>query len=71
MIAKLITFTVGYFVLCNDLVYATNHTELLEEAVSCLVDYTAVESGNVLDSLNIKKRVIDTAQQQFDAKKGS
>ena len=69
MIAKLV-FVAGYFMLCSDLAYAANHTALLEEAVSCLVDYTAVESGNVLDSLNIKKRVIDSAQQQFDAKIG-
>ena len=70
MIAKLLVFVVGYSVLCNDLVYAANYTELLEEAVSCLVGYTAVESEKALDSLNIKKRVIDNAQQQFDAKIG-
>ena len=69
MIAKLIT-VVGFVLLCNDLVYATNHTGFLEEAVNHLVDYTAAESGKALDSLNIKKRVTDAAQQQFDAKIG-
>ena len=71
MIAKLIIIVVGIALLCNDPVYATNHTGYLEEAVNHLVDYTAAESGKVLDSLNIKKRVADIAQQQFDAKIGN
>ena len=71
MIAKVVIFAVGLLVLCNNLVSATNHTGFLEEAVNHLVDYTAAESGKVLDSLNIKKRVSDTAQLQFDIKIGN
>ena len=59
----------GTLMLCS-VADATNHTEYLEEAVENLVDYAAAKSGNVLDSLDIKKRVISIAQEQFDAKIG-
>ena len=70
MIIKLIlTVFVGH-VLLSSVVDATNHTEILEKAVENLVDYAADESGNTLDSLDIKKSVIGIAQQQFDARIG-
>ena len=70
MMTKLIlVFAVSHLIVCS-VVHATNHTGFLEEAVSYLVDYTAAESGKVLDSLNIKKRVINIAQEQFDTKIG-
>ena len=65
----LLALALGHLML-SSVVNATNHTALLEEAMECLVDYTAVESGNVLDSFGISKRVTKIARQQFDAKIG-
>ena len=65
----LLALALGHLML-SSVVNATNHTALLEEAMECLVDYTAVESGNVLDSFGISTRVTKIARQQFDAKIG-
>ena len=65
----LLALALGHLML-SSVVNATNHTALLEEAMECLVDYTAVESGNVLDSFGISKRVTKIARQLFDAKIG-
>ena len=65
----LLALALGHLML-SSVVNATNHTALLEEAMECLADYTAVESGNVLDSFGISKRVTKIARQQFDAKIG-
>ena len=54
----------------SSVVNATNHTAFLEEAMECLVDYTATESGYALDSLGINKRVTKIAREKFDAKIG-
>ena len=66
----LLALAVGHLMLCS-VVHATNHTAFLEEAMQCLVDYTATESSNALDSLGINKRVTKIAQQQFEAKIGT
>ena len=65
----LLAFTVGHLIL-SSVVDATNHTGYLEKAVEYLVDYTAAESENILDSLDIKERVSKSAKQQFHAKLG-
>ena len=54
----------------SSVVNATNHTVFLEQAMEYLVDYTAVESSNALDSFDISKRVTKIARQQFEAKIG-
>ena len=65
----LLALAVGH-IMFSGIVNATNHTAFLEEAMKCLVDYTAAESGYVLDSLGIKKKVTKIAREQFDAKIG-
>ena len=65
----LLALAVGHLML-SSVVHATNHTAFLEDAMECLVDYTATESSNVLNSLGISNRVTKSARQQFEAKIG-
>ena len=65
----LLTFAASHLLFSSP-VTATNHSAFLEKAVEYLVDYTAAESGNILYSFNIKKRVSNIAEEQFQAKIG-
>ena len=65
----LLAFAASHLLLSSP-VTATNHSAFLEKAVEYLVDYTAAESGNILSSLDIKKRVSNIAKQRFQAKIG-
>ena len=71
MIKKLFLIVFAVNLMLSKFADATNHTGYLEEAVEHLVDYTAAESRNIVDSLDIKKRLISIAQEEFDAKIGS
>ena len=70
MMTKLLLALALVPLMLSSVVNATNHTVFLEEAMGYLVDYTAVESGNVLNSFDINKRVTKIARQQFEAKIG-
>ena len=71
MIKKLFLIVFEVHLMLSKFAAATNHTGYLEEAVEHLVDYTAAESRNIVNSLDIKKRLISIAQEEFDAKIGS